>query len=357
MTPQKQSECGHTDDEHTSGIMCPQHPDNATYNLLSHSSIKTFKRCRRKWWLSWYRGLKPVVESPTGALAIGQRVHQVLREWYVPEGQQRIDPLDALELLIVKDWTAIAQQYDSRGESITTELQRKFSSEAELARAMVEGYLDWLAETGGDSDFAVVASETYLEAEITDKLIPFKKPTKIIGKLDVRVKRLRDGVRRFIDHKTVATFLNARQTLTLDEQMLHYMLLEKLTTKENEERCDAAIYNMLRKVKRTAKAQPPFYQRITIHHNAHAISSYEERLYATVEDLNVAQEALDDGQPVNRWAYPNPTRDCYWDCPFFQICPMFDDGSNVEGMISQHFQSGNPLSYYTQDNAIETQNN
>lgn len=330
----------------------PRDPRNEGFYLESNSAVRTFKRCRRKWWLSWYRGLTAKVESPTGALAIGQRIHRTLREWYVPEGIKRTDPRDALEFFITVDWTAVSQWYEGQQQEVPLELRRKFAAEADLERAMIEGYVQWLEAEAEDADLEVVAPETYLEVDITDQLISAKRPTKVIGKLDVRVKRRRDRVRRFIDTKTVSNFTTSVRILPLDEQMLTYHLLEFLSTKEGEERCDAALYNMLRKVKRTARAEPPFYKRVTVHHNQHELDAFKERLLSTIEDMHIASEALDDGQSVNRWAYPNPTKDCAWDCPFFQICPMFDDGSRVEEMIEQYFQVSDPLSYYTQNDGI-----
>lgn len=340
-------ECGHTTREHGAADLCPRHPRNEGFYLESNSAVRTFKRCRRKWWLGWYRGLTARVESPTGALAIGQRIHRALREYYVPFGQPRVDPRSALEVFIVRDWSVVTQRYEAQSVEVPLELRKKFAAEADLERAMIEGYVQWLSEEAEDVDLEVVAPETYLEVDITNQLLPARKPTKIIGKLDVRVRRRRDDVRRFIDHKTTGSFSQSMKTLPLDEQMLHYHLLEWLSTQDGEERCDAALYNMLRKVKRTARAEPPFFKRVTVHHNAHELESYRERLFATIDDMHLAREALDDGQSVNRWAYPNPTRDCAWDCPFFQVCPMFDDGSRVEEMIAQYFTASDPLAYYT----------
>lgn len=345
-------ECGHTTREHAVDDLCPRHPRNAGFYLESNSAVRTFKRCRRKWWLGWYRGLTARVESPTGALAVGQRIHRALREYYVPGGQPRVDPRSALEVFITRDWTVVTQRYDAQSVEVPLELRRKFAAEADLERAMIEGYVQWLGEEGEDADLEVVAPETYLEVDVSEQLAPARHPTKIIGKLDVRVRRRRDNVRRFIDHKTTASFSQSMKTLPLDEQMIHYMLLEWLSTQDGEERCDAALYNMLRKVKRTARAEPPFFKRVTVHHNVHELESYRERLFSTIDDMHTVREALDDGQSHLRLAYPNPTRDCAWDCPFFQVCPMFDDGSRVEEMIAQYFTEGDPLSYYTNTDGL-----
>lgn len=343
--------CGHTATDHGEDDLCPRHPRNEGWRLHSNSELRTFKRCRRKWWLGWFRGLKPKTDSPIGALAVGQRIHRVLRVYYEPGTQ--VNPLDALELFITRDWTEVTRQHTAQGLEVPLELRKKFASEADLERAMIEGYLQWLAETGEDSELEVIAPETYLEVDVTDKLIPLDKPTKLIGKLDVRTRRRRDGVRRFLDHKTVGDFRQATRVLALDEQMLHYHLLEWLST-NGEEYCDAALYNMLRKVKRTATAKPPFYQRVTVTHNVHELKSYEARVLSTVEDVRLAETSLLNGDSHARWAYPNPTRDCAWDCPFFTVCGMFDDGSRVEDMLDQYYQRGDVLKYYMDTLGVRT---
>jgi transcriptional regulator with XRE-family HTH domain len=347
-------ECGHTTRDHAAADLCPRHPRNEGVRLVANSELRTFKRCRRKWWLAWFRGLKHSVESPVGALAIGQRVHRALREWYVPTGQPRTDPRDALEVFITGDWTDVTRTYAERGFEVPLELRKKFSSEADLERAMVEGYVQWLADTGEDSELEVIAPETYLEVDVTDGLVPVDRPVKLIGKIDVRTIRRRDGVRRFIDHKTVSDMRGAVAALPLDEQMLHYHLLEWLSTEDGQAHCDAALYNMLRKVKRTPAAQPPFYQRVTVHHSSRELLSYQTRVLSTTEDMLLAQSRLENGDSHLRWAYPNATKDCMWDCQFFQVCSLFDDGSRVEEMLEQYYVRGDVLSYYVENTGLRS---
>jgi transcriptional regulator with XRE-family HTH domain len=344
--------CGHTVRDHGVDDLCPRHPRNEGVRLISNSELRTFKRCRRKWWLAWFRGLRPAVESPVGALAIGQRVHRALREWYVAPNQRRTDPRSALEVFITSDWTAVTRSYATNGVDVPLELRKKFISEADLERAMLEGYVEWLAETGEDSELEVIAPETYLEAEVTADITPLDQRVKLIGKIDVRTHRKRDGVRRFLDHKTVADMRGAVAVLPLDEQMLHYHLLEWLSTEDGQAHCDAALYNMLRKVKRSPTAQPPFYQRVTVHHSTRELKSYQTRVLATVEDVMLAGERLSQGDSHLRWAYPNATKDCRWDCPFFQACSLFDDGSRVEEMLEQYYVRGDVLAYYVENNGL-----
>lgn len=308
--------------------------------LVSHSELRSFKGCRRRWWLEWHRGLRPKVESPFGAMAVGNRIHQALALYYTPAGHNSIDPATALELLIVQDWTALTDQLGSG-----VDLQKEFDKEANLERAMVTGYVEWLANTGADADLEVIAPETYVELPI-GKMADYDE-VRLIGRLDVRVRRITDGSAMFIDHKTVANFTVPARTLKLDEQMLHYHLLERRTQDEGAPRADGALYNMLRRVKRTPRAVPPFYERVHVTHNDHEIDSYERRTIGTIEDMLRVERALEMGvDGVTRAAaYPNPRRECSW-CPFFEVCPLFDDGSRAEDMIDARYQVGDPLDYY-----------
>jgi hypothetical protein len=321
--------------------------------LTSNSELQTFKDCRRKWWLAWFRGLKlKTGETSLGARAIGDRIHRALRMWYVPQGQTPMDPRVALERLIIEDWTAI-----TKNGGVTLEFQKKFDSEANLERAMMEGYLDWLTTEGEDSDLEVVAPETYMEAVIMgdgEHLMTGGYHTvKLISKLDVRVRRKSDGVIVFIDHKSVGDFIQPVKTLNLDEQMLRYHLIEWMNTPEGEKRCDAALYNMLRRVKRTANAKPPFFKRVTVHHNEMELHAILTRTRGEVTEMLAVEQDLRDGGDPQFIAYPRPSRDCTWKCQFFPICPMFDDGSRVEQMITNYYTEGDPLSYYADANAGE----
>lgn len=317
---------------------------------VSNSELQTFKNCRRRWWLAYYRGLRLRHESPIGPRAVGDRVHRALKAWYLPDGEVRTDPRDALERLIVEDWTTLTSENaasdDYPGPPLDDETMQRFRSEADLERAMVEGYVQWLSETGADSELRVIASETYLEADLADDLIHNDRPVRVIGKLDVRVRRTSDDVRLVIDHKTVGSFATATAVLPLDEQMLTYMLLEWLNTDEGETRCDGALYNMLRRVKRTAAAKPPFYQRVEVRHNVHELDSMRRRVIGETRDVLHVQSQLDGGADHRETAYPTPTRDCAWRCPFFVVCGMFDDGSRAEDLLEQYYVKDDPLGYY-----------
>jgi hypothetical protein len=326
--------------------------------LVSNSEIQTYKRCKRKWWLAFYRGLKPIQVSPTGPLQMGTRAHAALAAWYQPEGQPRTDPRDALERVLLDDWAAIESAVDSADPNAQLRLQtyaQDFKKDSDMLRAMIEGYVQWIEETGEDEDLEVVAPEAPMVARFP--LETTETPVVITGRMDVRLRRRSDGARLFMDHKTVADMTSPTRVIHMNPQMKHYHLLEVLDILADRiergegihyevERTDGALYNMLRKVKRSARANPPFYQRIEVRHNKHEIAAYARELRGVIEEMIRTQAQLDEGYDSHVVAYPTPNDTCSWSCDFFAVCPMLDDGSRAEQFIENNFTKGDPYDRY-----------
>ncbi len=99
------------------------------------------------------------------------------------------------------------------------------------------------------------------------------------------------------------------------------------------------IYNMLRKVKRSGNAVPPFYGREDIYINDADLRSYWASMAAQAYEIFEAEWKLDAGYEVNSVAYPNPQDTCAWQCPFFAMCPMMDEDSRWADLITDTFDS------------------
>lgn len=304
--------------------------------LISNSEIQTFKACRRKWWLAWYRGMASRKADLVGIRNVGTRIHLCLAEYYVPEGQPRVSPMVTHQRVTAEDLAALYANAEQEGYEVDAALLKKLNANFELERIMLEGYMAWLRETGADSQLEVIGSEMYVEAEI-------KPGVKIIGKIDTRLRNRITGKIMIIDHKSVQIFV-APLLLRQNEQVLHYTLLEFLRDGGSEP--VGAFYNQLRRVKRGATAKPPFYLRETITHNRHEVESYRQRVLGVISDIEEVERKLEAGVPHPEAVYPTPSRDCSWKCPFVKICPMFDDGSRAEDALADQFVQSNPLDYY-----------
>ena len=294
---------------------------------ISNSEIQTFKDCRRRWWLSYYRRLQPRTQQMTGALALGSRVHEALDMYY----SKNIPLLEAHAQLVEIDKQKLIESYRD-----TYDLE----SEAELGRIMLDGYLQWVEENGIDAELEMISTEEIIEMPLMDNSVILQ------GKIDMRVRRKADGVRMFRDFKTVGgSFTDFGSMAHMNEQILTYMMLETAQNKEGE-RSEGGIFTMLKKVKRSANAKPPFYEQIEVRHNVFALRSFWQRIHGTLTDMMNARKFLDEGGDHRFIAYPHPTRDCKWKCSFFTICPMFDDGSAAEAALEDAYEVSNPYAYY-----------
>lgn len=297
---------------------------------LSNSEIQTFKDCRRRWWLTYYRRLKPREQNVTGALALGSRIHQALDDHYA-----KGIPL----LKAHSDLVEIEKQMLLTGFRDVSDLE----TEAELGRIMLEGYEQWVEENGIDAELEMISTEETIIAPL------FGGQIELQGKLDMRVRRRTDGVRLFRDFKTVGGSLSEFSNMAhMNEQIMTYMLLEATKADENN-RSEGGIFTMLKKVRRTASAKPPFYDQVEIRHNVFTLRSFWNRIHGAIGDLMRVRTALDLGEAHSFVAYPTAGRDCKWKCQFFAICPMFDDGSAAEQALSEMYEEADPYAYYETD--------
>ena len=295
---------------------------------ISNSEMGTFKECKRKWYQSYYLGLGSKDHKVVGALALGTRIHKCLEEFY----KNGVDPVETHKELIEKDRLILEQE----GKD-TTDLMK----DADLGRIMMEGYLEWLEETGADSDLEVTDSEKKLWIPLYDGKVEIR------GKLDLRIRRRTDDVRMFLDFKTLAQYDTYLKTAHMAEQLKLYLLLEHMN--KGEDRVDGAKYRLIKKVKRSPKAKPPFYMDVDIRHNKKTLESYWYALHGVVQNMLDLREQLDNGADPNHVAYPTPSNDCTWKCPFYNACPMFDDGSAVEDFIEDKFEQYDPYARYEEE--------
>jgi len=306
----------------------------ATPIEISNSEIQTYKECRRKWYLSYHRRLSKIEKSFSGPLALGSRVHKALEDYY--KGQAEGGDRSLLAYwhdLVVIDRAAI--EAEGRDET-------DFNNEVELGRLMLEGYLEWNDTEGIDSDLELISAEELLTLPMLDGRVLLK------GKLDQRVRRRSDGTRLVRDFKTTANFADLTKTGHLSEQFLTYQTLEAALKTEGE-RCDGTLITMLKKVKRTASARPPFYMEMEVRHNVFALRNFWTRLNGVLRDMVATRDALDAGVDHHLVAYPTPGRDCSWKCPFYAQCQMFDDGSAVEQSLADNFEEHDPYGYYSDE--------
>jgi hypothetical protein len=314
--------------------------------LVTQSEIYSFTRCRRNWFLTYYLGFVPTEEPATGNKQLGIRIHTALEAWY---GYQ-LDPLTVLALLYKAE---AASRPDYAAE---------LSAEADMAEAMVSGYMEWLAEEGADADYETVATETDLRVDL-----PSVPGVQLRARMDQVALRKSDGVLLFRDYKTSANFERAEQ-LRLDPQMKFYTLVQHLASPPGGPKLAGGTIDTLRRVKRTPKAEPPFYRRDPFVYTPEEITSTLMRVQAVATQIVYYRFMLDDvyqrsggdlgavNQAQRTLMYPTPIlSDCKWWCPVREICPMMDDGADWSGSLvrSGRFRQADPHEYY-KDDALRT---
>lgn len=346
---------------------------------LTNSEMKTWRRCRRQWWLSYHRGLQRHETEFNRPLSIGSRLHDVLA-WYYQPGLER-DPEDAMRVL------RAGIEEDVKNHPDHEEAIRK---EGDLVDAMVEGYFEWLAETGADSEFEVIAPEAEMEVPLG-----VVDGATILSKIDARIRSVEDAKVGALEHKSVQSLKDPVRRLQVDTQLLTEHLVEFLHQRAqpgtvsgmSREELEAmkmpelrqlaadmdvapagrkkvdlvdalsapganpaefVLYNMLRKVKRTPAAKPPFYGREEVRHNVEELRSHFKHVAQQAKEILRVRELLGAGADHHDVCYPNPTADCTWDCPFSDVClgGMMDDGSDFEAALAENFVVGDPLERY-----------
>lgn len=308
---------------------------------VSNSELRAFKRCRRKWWLAYYLRLTPRRDG-VGPLSIGNMIHHPLELYYATPDR---DPETF-------DWAGpLAEHVEARlaDPSLPDHLHGRMLEDYELVKVMLSGYFEWLRDEGADSEINVIAAEREIEAYLGEIE---GRDVWLIGKLDTEAELRSDGRRVFVDHKTVQTMTDLPKTGPLDEQLKTYGLLQRLEAAARGELdrafANGGVWNMLRKVKRTARSNPPYYARAGVTHNDEVYRNFYKRVWGEVRDILVTRRNLDAGGDHQVEAYPNPTRDCTWDCPFFMVCGQLDDGSDVGAVVDMEYVVHDPYERYVE---------
>ena len=214
---------------------------------------------------------------------------------------------------------------------------------------VLQGYVQWAAETGVDAGLAVAATEHEILHEVT---LPSTGDRVILrGKLDVLFRR-HDGRYQLRDYKTVAGFQKA-DLLQLDQQMRFYAMLLAFAFPDAATRSPEVLYLMIKRSKRTARATPPFFAQETVSHNKHDLNNTYLRALAVAGEIMQARRRLDGEETGphladHHYSCPPRTSDyCSWGCSFLKVCAMLDDGSRAEDAITSMYDVGEPYAYYS----------
>lgn len=293
---------------------------------LTASEMRAWQTCPRGWWMGSYRNLRRKRELAS-LPNIGTLVHAGLESFYDGRAQAPMDVPLAMGAKLTAEYPELATQ---------------IAKDVELARIMLEGYVEWLDEEGADAEFEYMGAEQALEVGLAGT------PYRLRGKIDARLRRISDGALLQLEHKTVGDLVTIPKYAQQAPQFLTYDLLAFLAERERGDvaRTDGVIINMLRRVKRTSRANPPFYARHIVSHNDEELRSHFKHVVGIANQIAAAREALDAGADPHVICPPAVSKNHTYSCDCAPIGNMFDDGSDVEGYLAEFYESWDPLERY-----------
>lgn len=314
-----------------------------------------WERCPRRWLTEYYFGMLPATANPASTRDQGLRWHTAMEAHYHPDPQRRFDLGFVLDVLY---GMALEQYPDS-----TKDLQAAH----EMARIMAEGYLETVAAEGWDARLKVVEPE----AEVRIPLPGWEGIVDLRAKLDQVYFNEDDGTYGFLDHKTAAAF-DREEMIRDDPQMRLYSLIAWLATQQTVPQIGyppeiipgrplvaGGIIRTAKRVKRTAKAKPPYYLNTPFRHGPEQLAATLLSTQQVVGEIMNARRQLDEaGSLPDRLHFTQLTttrpvkiiRDCSNMCPLSSgQCQLMDDGLGWIKALweSGKFVSGDPYARYT----------
>lgn len=340
------------------------------------SDRNSFRRCRRRWgWSSHHRQyLEPIVKSDP--LWLGTGFHYVLEDYH---GYKRFKtPADAL------------REYARATKTIKNGVPADYKELTELGVLMLDYYVEWLSirevyptlwidgHPQCEVEFEIPLPEEFQE-QMRQKYKLLSVPIVKAGKIDrVCIDPADDGL-WIEDYKTAKSF--ATEHLDNDPQATAYswaayaiydrpikgMLWQqhhKTPPKEPRQLSSGkisadksqrtshklyreALINLYGGVEYappdnlicletlsqlSTEHQDPFVRRDFSYRNMQNLQSEGVKIMMETSDI------LNPELPL----YPNPTKDCSWDCSFLNVCLAMDDGDDYKSLLDENYQKRQP---------------
>lgn len=153
-----------------------------------------------------------------------------------------------------------------------------------------------------------------------------------------------------VTHNTTVTL--KLSMLPFGPQLKTYLLLLQMT--EPEAQVNGGVFVFLKKNKRTARAEPPFYMQETLFVSTTQRENFWAATVGVLDRIVETTVSLEQDGDHHALVPARPTRDCSWRCPFVLCCDMFDDGSDVERYLEANYKVTDPYEYYGLETEKET---
>lgn len=273
--------------------------------------------------------------------------------WYVPGSKRGVDPRITWQSYVDNEVLFIKTQA-SGGELDDTERKVVEYVEAkELGTVMFDNYL---ATYGNDESWTVIAPEQAFQVIIPDPDDPKSPLVQYDGTFDGVYRDEQDGRLKLMEHKTAAQISLAH--LSLDDQAGSYWAISTQILRHQgligpKESIWGITYNFARKgrpdlrpkneqghslnkdgsVSKTQSA--PLLKR----HEVRRSATERRRQISRIQDEAIAMSNVRSGvTPI----YKNPTKDCSWDCDFFEMCELHESTPDWEDFRDAMFRVEDP---------------
>lgn len=285
---------------------------------IRQSEITKFLRCKRSWYLGYYLGLEPDWSERVKPRSydVGNAVHAGLKAYYLGGTvQEGIDQW----------WAEVSANLAEHAD------MKEWEKTLREARATAGYFPTWAASVGDESGEETVLVEEELKAEVLTyrgyRVLVHGTPDRII----------RDSVGlQVLDWKTVST-IDAKPGLVTNWQLWTYATLVAIVLNEIPYR---ARHVDIKRSMHTARAKGPFVLEHEIPLSRIQLDNHWIHLTQIVKQIVDTRLALDEGGDENHHfqCVPSPNMNCSWDCSFNEICPMMDDGSDYEHVLSVRYR-------------------
>lgn len=305
--------------------------------MIRTSERLAFRRCRQKWWWAWREGLRPPFAA--GSLWFGEGIHVALAAYYGKGGKRGPHPAETFDAWVGEERRRIFTMPNPKVD------ETEIVDAKELGLAMLNSYVEHYEN---DAGLKFIVTEQPFQMTLDHKSsVAQLLGSSVVGTFDYcgtfdGVFRDEDGKPWLIEHKTAKSIETGH--LPLDDQAGSYWMvatnvLRKLQLIKPTEELEGIRYNFLRKALpdsrptnadgmalnkdgSVSKVQPaPFFQREDVFRFAAERKVQLERIRDEALEMALVKNGV---LPVTK----NTTKDCRWDCPFFNMCQLHEAGDD-----------------------------
>lgn len=357
--------------------------------MLRTSERAALKRCPQRWWWAYRMGLRKAGQAAQ-PLWFGTGIHLALAEWYVPGLVRGREPEETWAEYCKGHFEMVRTSSRYRGDE-----EDEWTDALELGTAMLKGYRE---NYGTDENWEVIAPEQRFSLLVPSRKNLARAVAHLVGTFDGVYRDLADGKIYLMEHKSAAQIITSH--LPMDPQGTSYIAAATHICRElgligPKERIAGIMYNFLGKKKPSPRLRDELGQYRNQPLKQHFIDAIfasgetpmtdkplEKLTVAKLKDVadhlgltvygevskvqpedpfrrelvtrtprevnNAIGQIADEVRIMNLYRQDklpllkNPTKDCSWDCEFFDLCLVDNQGGDTDGLIEMLFNVQNP---------------